>query len=73
MKTKIYVGITKDNRREVFKSDVEPTEETTPQYIACIGNFRTMRGAKFMAEHGKGNPHLQCVADAERIAKQYAK
>lgn len=73
MKAKIYVGITKDNRREVFKSAVEPTPEITSQYVACIGNFRTMRGAKFFADHGKGNPHLQCVADAERIAKQYAK
>lgn len=71
MKAKIYVGITKDNRYEVFKSGVEPTEQTTPKYVACIGAFKTMRGAKFMAEHGKGNPHLQCVADAERIAKQY--
>ena len=67
---KIYVGITEDNCREVFKSEAEPASETTPRYIACIGEFKTMRGAKFMVEHGKNNPHVQCVADAERIAKQ---
>jgi hypothetical protein len=31
-----------------------------------------MRGARFMAEHGRGNPHVQTVADAERIARKYA-
>jgi hypothetical protein len=70
---KIYVGITVQAEREVFKSETEPTWETTPQYAAVIGEFKTMRGAKFMAEHGQGNPHLQCVDDAERIAKQYSK
>lgn len=70
MKAKIYVGITESNRREVFRSETEPTPESTPQYIACIGEFKTIRGAKFMAEHGEGNPHVQCVDDAERIAKE---
>lgn len=65
-----YVGIRVDTgTREVFKANREPTWGSHGDtYIACIGPFRTMRGARFMAEHGRGNPHLQHVNDAERIA-----
>lgn len=38
-------------------------------YMYSIGPFRTRRGADFMAAYGANNPHCQCVADAERLAK----
>ena len=71
-KQKIWVGLPKTGNREVFKFDGTPTETTHGEtYLAVIGPFRTMRGAKFMADYGgNGNPHIQCVADAERTAKE---
>lgn len=70
---KFYVGIKPNAVYETFKSQDEPTQESHgKQYNAVIGPFRTKRGADFMAKHGKGNPHIQHVNDAERIAKQYA-
>ncbi len=69
MRTKPYVGC-KAGKREVFKSEATPTEATHGHlYNAVIGPFRTMRGARFMAQCGGNNPHVQCVSDAERIAK----
>lgn len=69
---RIYVGHTQGTL-QVFKSENEPTRESHGAlYAAVIGPFRTMRGARFMAEHGRGNPHVQTVSDAERIAKQLA-
>jgi len=68
--TKPYVGIKKDGTREVFQASQGPTEELYGDlYSAVIGPFRTQRGARFMAEHGANNPHVQTVADAERIAR----
>jgi hypothetical protein len=71
---KIYLGIVSRESgvrfREVFRSDQIPTMESTGgRYAAVIGPFRTARGAEFMRRHGESNPHLQTVADAERIAK----
>lgn len=73
MKNHIYVGITLESgNRRVFTCSHAPTELSHGQlYAATIGPFRTMRGARFMAEHGRNNPHLQTVADAERITLQY--
>ena len=67
-KRKWYVGV-KGNRREPFASAYKPTQSSTPEYAAVIGPFVTKRGACFMAEHGANNPHIQTVADAERIAQ----
>lgn len=68
---RFYVGCKGFAPYEVFKADAEPTEKTHGnRYAAVIGPFRTKRGAEFMAKYGKGNPHCQCVADAERLAKQ---
>ena len=75
MKTWIYVGIrgTPERDREVFRSphrhDLHAGLVPGP-FVACIGPFRTMRAARLMASRAaEGNPHLRCVADAERIAK----
>lgn len=66
---KVYVGL-KPGKWEVFKSADTPTRASHgDRFAAVIGPFRTMRGARFMADHGRGNPHLQTVGDAERIAK----
>jgi hypothetical protein len=65
-----YVGIRADNLKyERFQSDGTPVRETHGDtYMAVIGPFRTIRGAKYMAQYGKGNPHLQHVNDAEHYA-----
>jgi len=59
-------------RREAFKAEIEPTQETHGvQYSAVWGPFRTKRGAEFGASwRAVNNPHVQTVADAERIAKE---
>ena len=68
MTSKIYVGVCKNNR-VVFKSETVPTQQSHgSKYVAAIGPFRTMRAATLMAVCGSGNPHLQNVSDAERIA-----
>lgn len=60
--------------REVFKADSIPTSASHGAvYAAVVGPFRTIRGATFMRDHGQGNPHCQCVADAERLGKLYAR
>ncbi len=75
-KAKIYVGCKAgetSNKREIFKSVETPTFRTHGgSYNAVIGPFVTMRGARFMALYGQGNPHVQCVADAEKLGKKYA-
>ena len=74
MASMIYVGQTAE-KRVVFHVSNEPTFESHGEiYAACIGPFRTKRAALWMADpvRGQGNPHCQCVADAERLAAKYA-
>lgn len=72
-KTRLYVGLnaTLSQLREVFRAEPTPSKETHPQYGAVIGPFRTRAGAEFMARFGYNNPHVLCVADAERLAKAH--
>lgn len=74
MRRRNYVGIVRSSGSyEVFKSESDPTEETHGHlYTYVIGPFQTRRGADFMAKYGRGNPHLQHVSDAERLAKHDA-
>jgi hypothetical protein len=66
----IWVGCLQGGR-EVFRySGIPSVESHGTQYAACIGPFKTVRGAEFMAVCGGSNPHVQCVRDAERIAKE---
>lgn len=67
---KIYLGVS-GNTREIFKSPSIPTEISHPQYRYCIGAFRTMRGAIFMRDYGRGNPHCQTVGESEILGKRY--
>lgn len=70
---KLYVGV-RGEKREVFRSEVEPTTESHGgEYAAVIGPFRTRRAADLMARLGGRNPHVRSVADAERIAARMAK
>lgn len=58
-------------KREVFVSAEEPTTESHGHaYHAVIGPFRTLRGARFMRDHGRDNPHCITVADAESLASK---
>lgn len=67
---KIYIGYKAGHPMEIFKYESRPTPETHgDRFPAVVGPFRTMRGARFMAIYGSGNPHCQCVADAERLGK----
>jgi hypothetical protein len=64
-----YVGH-KDGRLEIFQSTAIPTFTSHGfVYAAVVGPFRTKRAALYMAQHGRNNPHLLSVGDAERIAK----
>lgn len=57
---------------EVFRSRVEPTEETHGKiYRYSIGPFKTVRGARYMATYGGNNPHCVTVADAEKLAAKH--
>ncbi len=60
-----------DSSRQLFKAADVPTPGVY-SFAACIGPFRTKRGAIFMRDHGQSNPHCQCVNDAERIAAGFA-
>ena len=67
-----FVGCV-DAKREVFRSAEIPTWASHGRlYNAVIGPFRTKQGAEFMAKYGQSNPHCQCVADAERLARKGA-
>jgi hypothetical protein len=71
-KNRLWVGCGVECRREVFRNaDTPTTASHGDRYFAVIGPFTTRRGADFMANAGVGNPHCQCVADAERLAKKY--
>ncbi len=81
-KSKIWIGKTastghgpdyKPGTMEIFRAAITPTDESHGKtYALCSGPFRTIRGAVFMRDFGFLNPHCQCVADAERLAKHYA-
>ncbi len=66
----LYVGCKPNDSRELFRSPDVPTEDSHGHlYAAVIGPFHTRRAAKLMATVGGNNPHMQTVADAERIAR----
>ena len=69
MSKRLYLGIAEGGGREVFLSATVPTERSHGQLFLCaVGPFRTRRGANFMRDYGRGNPHCRCVAEAERLA-----
>jgi hypothetical protein len=66
-----YVGLrVQDHGFEYFRAARTPTGVSHGHlYGAVIGPFRTAQGARFMADYGRGNPHCQTVAEAERLAR----
>ena len=69
--SRLYVGVPKKGAYQVFRSATTPTQKTHgDRFFAVIGPFRTKAAADIMAKYGKGNPHLQTVAQAEKLAKQ---
>jgi len=68
-----YVGVRHDLRREVFKATRTPTRRHASRgrrYAYVVGPFKTVRGARYMANYGANNPHCTCVAQAEWLARQ---
>jgi len=66
----LYVGWN-GNKYEPFRSKTNPTQESHGKtYSHVVGPFRTKAGATFFSERSIGNPHVQCAADADRIAKE---
>ena len=66
-----YCGHRAGHPVEVFARyahEGEPTTTDFPQYGAVVGPFRTKRAA-YVASSTYPNPHIQTVADAERVAK----
>jgi len=77
IRKRLYIGIKGLDRIkrldwEIFRSSSTPTKESHGHlYSGSIGPFRTRKGAEVMIKYGShNNPHLRCVADAERIAQQ---
>lgn len=70
-RSKWYVGL-KGVERILFFANAPVTQEAERYYGAVIGPFRTKRAAIFSRDCGYGNPHCQCVQDAERISKRIA-
>lgn len=72
MKRQWYVGYVRGTINRVmvaFPAAARPTDaEYGKQFYAVMGPFRTRRAARFMERCGGGNPHIQTVSDAERIA-----
>lgn len=58
-------------RRVVFHAADKPTQLDYPEYNYVIGPFKTARGAKWMRDFGRNNPHARNVAEAERLAKHH--
>lgn len=69
MKPRYYLGLRfNPDVRQVFKSATVPTDRSHgAEYVACIGPFRTKRGAEFMRDNP--GPCVITVADAELRAK----
>jgi hypothetical protein len=70
---KIYVCIGTGGVRTLERIATDPTEATHgSRFICAVGPFRTLRGARYFAAYGNGNPHVLTVEDAERGAKREA-
>lgn len=77
MKNQWYIGICNGSipcepkgKYKAFRPILAPTEENyNSQFFALIGPFQTKRAALWAEKYGRGNPHFQHVADAERLSK----
>ena len=70
MSNRLYVGVKSDLNMERFRSKETPVRSSHGHlYAAVIGPFRTVAGAEYMVNFGKGNPHCQTVSQAERLGR----
>ncbi len=74
MHLKYYIGVNLTDagqRWRVFTAKTEPNHQTHgATFIYVIGPFPSRSTAAIMAHFGKGNPHLQTVSQAVRMAKK---
>lgn len=69
-KKRLYVGLSfnESQVREVFRHGKKPEQSDGLPYAVVVGPFRTIKGAKYCAHYGVGNPHATSVRDYERNA-----
>jgi hypothetical protein len=68
-----YLGKRPEGDWVLFSSPRTPTRETHGHLYTCAqGPFRTRLAARWFNRYGRGNPHVQTVADAERLAREAA-
>jgi hypothetical protein len=66
-----YLGLKSPATREIFRAGDTPTAVSHgDRFAAVVGPFRTKRGAIFMRDYGRANPHCRCVDDAERLGRE---
>jgi hypothetical protein len=71
MSKRLYVGHLRTGGCAVFRAASRPTEDQYGHlYFAVTGPFRTLAAARLDADSFP-NPHIYCVADAERIVRQW--
>lgn len=72
MSKRLYLGYFSDYRKqpELFWCEFTPTTDSHGnKYSYVTGPFRTKKGAEFMRDFGRNNPHCLCVSDAEKLAR----
>ena len=69
-RNRYYIGLASKGQ-ELFRiaRNVNGPSEVGHLYHAVIGPFDTKRAACIMFLYGKGNPNLQTVEDAKRMAR----
>lgn len=68
--SKWYMGVyAASGDREIFRFDRTPEDADRLPYIYVVGPFETERGATVMAS-SYNNPHIRCVADAEKLSRE---
>lgn len=71
IRKRLWLGIG-INKRELFYFAGTPEFSLHgDKYYCAIGPFRTRAGAIYMRDRGENNPHCNCVADAEYLARLY--
>ncbi len=69
-----YLGKRPQGDWALFAFHCTPTKETHGHLYTCAqGPFCTRLAARWFNRYGWGNPHVQTVADAERLAREAAR
>ena len=70
MKRRAYIGYGTGGVIDAIMT-ADDTQEANPGYFALWGLFPSLKCAKWVAGHCRGNPHMQTVSEAVRIYKHY--